>query len=84
MELMSDTHPTMDDYQIRGLRDAPVWRRLELAGQMYESMKVLMLAGIQKRYPGSDQAEHHRLLADLILGAELAEKIYGPFEGGKI
>jgi hypothetical protein len=38
----------------------------------------LALAGLRRRHPEANEHELHRLLADLVLGAELATEVYGP------
>lgn len=65
------------------MRQAPAWRKLELACQMVESMKLLGLSGLRQRYPQAGDVEPRRRLADLLLGAELAELAYGPLESGE-
>ena len=77
---LSDTHPDVEQLQLDLMRQAPAWRKLELACQMYESMKLLALSGLRQRYPQAGDAELRRRLADLLLGAELAEQAYGPLQ----
>lgn len=59
------------------MRRAPAWRKLQLADRLYQSLRLLALAGLRKRHPGASEQELHRRLADLILGPELAERVYG-------
>jgi hypothetical protein len=75
---LTDTSPEIERLQLELMRDAPVWRKLELVGQMFESMKVLALAGLRQRHPQAEEAELRRRLADLLLGPELAQRAYGP------
>ncbi len=74
----SDTHPVIQDLQLRLMREAPPWRKAELMGQMYLTMKQLALLGLRERYPQADEYELRRRLADLLLGSELAARVYGP------
>jgi hypothetical protein len=37
----------------------------------------LAMAGLRRRYPNADNEEIRRRLADLLLGEELAHKVYG-------
>jgi hypothetical protein len=60
------------------MRNAPSWRKAEMVGQMFEPMKQLALSGLRQRHPQADETELRRRLADLLLGSELACKVYGP------
>ena len=62
------------------MRQAPAWRKVYLVGQMIETMRVLNLSGLRQRYPQATEAELRRRLADLWLGPELAERVYGPLQ----
>jgi len=80
---MADTYPTDTDPQTTHLlvelnRSTPAWRKLELVAQMNESVRLLSLTGLRKRHPGASQEELNRRLADLVLGPDLAERVYGP------
>lgn len=77
---MNDTHPEVEAVQIELLRQAPVWRKLELVAQLNAMARDLALTGLRERYPDASEAEIKRRLADLLLGEELAEKAYGPIE----
>jgi hypothetical protein len=78
---ISDTHPDIERIQIDWMRQAPVWRKLEMLGQLNQTLKVLALSGLRERYPQASQSELHRRLAGLILGEQLAAKVYGPYPG---
>jgi hypothetical protein len=39
---------------------------------------MLALAGLRDRHPGASPDELRRRLADVLLGADLAERVYGP------
>jgi hypothetical protein len=77
--LSRDTHPEMEKLQIDLWRQATPTRKMEMLAQLYRSARVLALAGLQRRHPKADEAELKRRLADLMLGAELAGKVYGPY-----
>lgn len=64
--------------QIALLRRAPAWRKLEMLGQMNEAVRILTLSGLRQRYPQATHDELRRRLADLILGPDLAARVYGP------
>ncbi len=80
--LFSDTHPEMETLQLELLRGAPAWKKLAMLAQLNESGRMLALSGLRQRYPEADQAELRRRLAGLLLGEELATKIYGEMENG--
>ncbi len=75
--IFSDTSPEAETVLIRLLRQAPSWRKLEMVDQLNQSVRLLALAGLRQRYPGEDEALLQRRLASLLLGDELARKVYG-------
>ena len=76
--LLSDTHPDIERRQIERLRQMPAWRKLALLAEMNQSVRTLALAGLSQRHPGDSPAQRQRRLADLLLGPELAARVYGP------
>lgn len=74
--LLSDTHPKMARLQIELLRQLPPWRKFQMAGNMYSTMKNLALVGLRERNPIATEEEIQRKLADLLLGPELAAWLY--------
>jgi hypothetical protein len=76
--IVSDTHPDMERLQLDLMREAPDWRKAQMLGEMYASMKQLALSGLRSRHPGAGMVELQRRLADLLLPADLAERAYGP------
>jgi hypothetical protein len=73
----SDTHPKMEALQIQLLRATPPWRKMELLAELNRAARELALAGLRNRYPQANEGELQRRLADLLLGEELARKVYG-------
>ncbi len=73
-----DTHPDAERAQIELMRTAPVWRKMDLLAQLNQAARLFALSGLRRRYPRATEQEIRRRLADLILGAELAERVYGP------
>jgi hypothetical protein len=76
--LFSDTAPEAERILIELLRQAPVARKLEMLGQMNAAVRQLALQGLRARHPGATEAQLRRYLADLLLGPELAARVYGP------
>jgi len=75
--LFPDTRPEAEAVLIRLLREAPPWRKLEMVDQLNQAVKLLALAGLRQRYPDADESQLRRRLAGLLLGEELATKVYG-------
>jgi hypothetical protein len=80
MVLSPDTHPEIERLQIERLRQMPSWRKIELVGDMNETVRTLALAGLRRRHPDDTPPQRRRRLADLMLGPELAAHVYGPLQ----
>jgi hypothetical protein len=76
--LFPDTNPKAEAVLIRLLRETPSWRKLEMVDQLNQSVKLLALGGLRQRYPHDNEEQLRRRLADLLLGEEMAMKVYGP------
>lgn len=74
----ADTAPWAEAIQMQFFREAPAWRKLEMAGELNRGMLLLAESGLYGRYPQASPAEIRRRLADMLLGAELAAQVYGP------
>ena len=75
--LYSDTDPGVEALQIELWRQASPTRKMHMLAQLNASVRILALAGLRSRYPNATETELRRKLADLILGEELARKVYG-------
>ena len=75
---ISDTDPEAQRIQDELIRTMPAWRTLELMDDLYQMARHLALEGLRELYPMATEAELKRLSADLQLGPELAQKVYGP------
>ena len=73
MNAPTDTTPEAEEVQIKLLREAPPWRKLEMAFALNRTLKRLMVANIEAESP----AEIHRAFAERWLGSDLAERAYG-------
>ena len=73
----SDTRPEVEAAQIEMLRHTPAWRKFELLGQLNEAVRALAMSGLRQRNPDADPQMLRRMLADLLLGEELAARVYG-------
>jgi hypothetical protein len=79
----SDTHPKMEALQVELLREAPAWRKMEMLVSLNASAQELALAGLYRLYPNASPVELRRRLADILLGQDLARKVYGDPQYGK-
>ncbi|MHC1782378.1 MAG: hypothetical protein AB9891_06375 [Anaerolineaceae bacterium] len=76
IKLYSDTSPEIASLQRSLLRQAGPACKLAMLGQMNLTVKSLALSGLRSRYPHDTPEILHRRLADLVLGSELAERVY--------
>jgi len=74
--LSADTHPKMEQLQIELIRRMPSWKKISIVDGLNETVKTLAISGIKQRHPNATQKQIHRMLAELMLGAELAHKVY--------
>ena len=75
--LYSDTDPKVEALQIELWRRASPTPKMHMLAQLNASVRILALAGLRSRYPNATETELRRRLADLLLGEELARKVYG-------
>lgn len=73
----NDTSADIENLRIDRLRQMPPWRKLELMGEMGQAVRTLALAGLRQRHPDDTAARRKRRLADLVLGQDLAARVYG-------
>ena len=81
--LYSDTDPKVEALQIELWRQASPTRKMHMLAQLNASARILALAGLRSRFPQASEIELRRRLADLILGEELARKVYGELSHAK-
>jgi hypothetical protein len=74
--LYSDTHPKIEAMQIRIIRKMPAWKKISIVDGLNEMVKTLAVTGLKQRHPEAPPEQIRRMLADLMLGAELAKKVY--------
>jgi len=82
-EPYSDTHPKMEALQIQLWRQASPTRKMTMLAQLNSSARLLALTGLRSQFPQASEAELRRKLADLLLGEDLARKVYGEASRGK-
>ena len=76
-QLYSDTHPKIEAIQIQLWREASPTRKMNMVAQLNATVRLLALSGLRSRFPQASESELQRRLADLILGDELARKVFG-------
>lgn len=74
--LYSDTDPKIEQMQIEFIRRMPTWRKMSMVDGLNEAVRNLALTGIRQRNPAATPEQIHRMLAALMLGEELARKVY--------
>ena len=75
--LFSDTHPKMEALQIQLWRQASPTRKMQALAQLNASARMLAMTGLRSRFPNANEAELRFKLACLLLGDELARRVYG-------
>jgi hypothetical protein len=75
--MISDTHPDVEEVQGTILRSMPSWRKFRLVNDLIVTGRKLALAGLRERFPEARAEELQRRLATLLLGPELAQRVYG-------
>jgi hypothetical protein len=81
--LYSDTHPKMEALQIQLWRQASPTRKMNMLAGLNQSARLLALTGLRSRFPNASEAEIRFKLAVLLLGEELAQKVYGEIRHAK-
>ena len=74
--LFSDTHPKIERMQIEFIRQMPSWKKFAIVDGLNETVKTLATTGIKQCHPDASPQQIHRMLATLMLGEELARKVY--------
>ena len=74
--LYSDTHPKMEQMQIEIIRRMPSWKKFAIVDDLNETVKAFAMSGIKQRLPDASPEQIHRLLAEVMLGPELASQVY--------
>jgi hypothetical protein len=72
----SDTHPKIEQMQIELIRKMPSWKKFAAIDDLNETVKRLSLSGIKQGHPEASTAQLHRMLADILLGEDLAQRAY--------
>jgi hypothetical protein len=74
--LYPDTHPKMEALQIEIIRRMPTWKKIAIVDDLNETVKTLAMSGIKLRHPNATPEQARRMLVEMMLGEELARKVY--------
>ena len=69
-------HAKVEQLQIEIIRRMPAWKKAALVDDLNVTVKTFALCGLRQRHPQASPQQLHRLLADLMLGSELASRVY--------
>lgn len=75
---MNDTTNEGEAVRLRALRAMSPTRRLTMALGWSQSVREMSQAGLRRQFPNVTERELHRLMAERVLGTDLACKAYGP------
>ena len=67
----------MEALQIQLWRQASPTRKMNMLAQLNSAARLLALTGLRSQFPQASEAELRSKLADLLLGEDLACKVYG-------
>ncbi len=76
--LARDTGESAERVQIAMLKALPVWQRMKLLDDACATTRSVVLAGLRSRFPDFSDSDLHRMLMDVLVGEETAERIWGP------
>ena len=74
--LSSDTNPKIEALQIQFIQRMSASKKMGIINGLNETVKTLALSGIKQRHPSATPTQIQRMLAELMLGEELARKVY--------
>jgi hypothetical protein len=75
--LSSDTTPEAEAVLLELLRQAPVWKRLQMVDQMHETLRFLTVADLRRCYPTATEDEINRRLTPRVLSRTDVIAAYG-------
>jgi hypothetical protein len=70
-----DTPPDIDRRRLASAWNAPAWRKLWMAAEMFQAARDLTLAGLRHRHPDADEQELRLRLASLLFGPQIAHDL---------
>jgi hypothetical protein len=70
-----DTSAAAEARQLEAWRRMTPEQRLEVAAEMSDALRMLVEAGVRNRNPNAQPSEVQQLIAEALLGAELAAAV---------
>jgi hypothetical protein len=78
--LYVDTSDDAERVVLEIYRRMPAWRKVELVEDANRTARQLAWIGLQSRHPDESRSRLRRRLLGLVLGEDLARKLYGPLD----
>ncbi len=78
--IFSDTSPDAEEVLLALYRRMPAWRKIELVEDANRTARHLAMMGLRSRHPGESLPRLRRRLFGLVLGEDMATRIYGPLD----
>lgn len=75
-----DTSADAERVQVELVREMPGWRKFALVSDALRTSRRLAYAGLRDRYPEDTPDQLRRRLRALVLGDEVAARIWGPVD----
>jgi hypothetical protein len=79
--LSRDTDREAERVLVEIMKALPAWKKLALLDDACATARTLALAGLRARHPEATDAALHRMLMGLLLGDEIAARVWGPVDG---
>ena len=78
--LSRDTDREAERVLVEIMKALPAWKKLALLDDACTTARALALAGLRARHPQASDATLHRMLMGLLLGDEIASRVWGPMD----
>lgn len=78
----ADGSPATAALLVEHWRVTPVWQKRAAVDELHQTLTLLALSDLRRRYLTTSDAQLQRRLATRWLGATPAERVYGPLAGG--
>ena len=75
---ITDTTPEANRVLLEIYRAMPPWRKAEIVDDAIRTSRHLAMMGLRLRHPNDSEAVLRRRLLGLVLGEDVATRVYGP------
>lgn len=76
MKLFDDTGPEAERVYIELMSQTPVWKKVRIIDDLYLTAVSIVTSSIRRRYPGINQSESKKRIAEIFLGKNISWRIY--------